>query len=172
MNSSSGLNYLKHTDASDNPVFLRVIHAMINMMIESEAIEHVFIHRVNNWFDHKWLDLGAGKQTPVILADTDTHLPPFKPNRLLSINEFLTGCAAKEIDSEQYPSAVEGLRGDALFAWYTSNSQTNGQGAIMFFLYKDQTLTRWYASLMMKDKHWQIKQVRGIAKEFLENLLD
>ena len=85
----------------DNQQFVDVLSRIVLSELEAEAVHGLFVIRIENWFDHKWLNF-AGKGRVADFAwigqslDRDTALdsfhrtgsktvfPPFTPSRVVS----------------------------------------------------------------------------------------
>src|SRR5690348_1625091 len=88
---------------NDDPHFIDLMCRAISAELEINAAQEVFVIRIDNWFDHKWLNFsGVGRVAFGWNAgcrdNTDTALdefrqqkttfPPFSPNRIIAEHYF------------------------------------------------------------------------------------
>jgi hypothetical protein len=158
--------------------------------LQAQTVREVFLVRIDNWFDNKWLGFGSNffmgggtvvpERAPVVFRSL--AFPPFTPGRVLAEHHFV------QSDSGQFALAEEARlihdlrrtrraksseRGildfspSALFAWFGSKSRANGRGSLMVYRAAREGLNGWYASF---DGHrdWQPSRTKGIAPTVLK----
>lgn len=81
------------TNETDDPEFIELVRRVIAGLLTANPVEEVFVVRIDNWFDDKWLNFsGIGRvRFDDFRIDIDTALdefrqekvtfPPFNPNR-------------------------------------------------------------------------------------------
>jgi hypothetical protein len=86
----------------DDPQFISLVNRAVLAELEAKAVHGLFVIRINNWFDLKWLNFSGigrvayGHYTDSPVYDPDTSLdsfhrsgrrstfPPFTPSRVIS----------------------------------------------------------------------------------------
>ncbi len=181
------------TEPGDAPEFTALVDRLIVASIREYNIAQVCAIKINNWFDHKWLDYAGKGQTgksPRKIADEDpmlesmlrtqTVVPPFKSKRVLHEHFFST----RTVDHPVFGKSLhdwEPTEGNAhnrmthysengLFVWYTSNTKANQQGAIMAYRVQRKKVYTWFATVENRDG-WRITKAKGVALQELEDLL-
>lgn len=175
-------------------MFLALVDQLIVATIREYNISHVCAIKINNWFDHKWLDYAgkgqSGKSPRAVASEdpmlesqlrTQTVVPPFKPKRVLNEHFFST----RETGHPVFGKSVhdwEPSEGNAanrmtyysdngLFVWYTSNTQANQQGAVMAYRVQNKKVYTWFATIENRGS-WRITKAKGVALVELETLLE
>lgn len=100
------------TKAYDDPQFVELVSRTISGLASEKCPEKVFVVRIENWFDQKWLNFsGVGRvgffEDWRLEVDTaleefrqdQTTLPPFSPKRV--IEEY---CFLRDKDGDYQPS--------------------------------------------------------------------
>jgi len=138
---------------TDDPEFINIVKKIIigNIIVSSQ--KKIFIVKVDNWFNHKWLGYAGGyhhlglNHTP----PEDVALPPFSENRMESKNyyEFNENSEdhmklepPKDIPPYdiQIPEASRRIRKNfpgVGFFWYSGNTATNNKGSLMGYVWTD-----------------------------------
>src|SRR5438132_10549863 len=85
-------------EPDDDPAFLACVDRIIAGLIERHAPEAVYLIRIANWFDHKWLRFSGIGRVPFYGLSIHTALdefsqenvtfPPFTPNRVVTQHYF------------------------------------------------------------------------------------
>jgi hypothetical protein len=87
--------------SADDPQFIELVSRAVTGELEAKTVHGLFVIRIDNWFDHKWLNFsGIGRvafgQYMGTWFDRDTALdefhqqgakstfPPFTPNRVIT----------------------------------------------------------------------------------------
>jgi hypothetical protein len=96
------------TNDSDDATFVDLIGRIASELVDSSSPEQLFLIKIDNWFDHKWLKFsGKGRvgfgffEDYLVGMDMDTALdefrqdqvtfPPFSPRRVIEQYYFLRG---------------------------------------------------------------------------------
>lgn len=181
-------------DNSDAPEFQEMMSFIIHKLVQTLQPNEISIVRINNWFDHKWLNY-SGKQIqkfdsathpniPFVLEpywNNEVTIPPFHPNRVLSESKFRkTGTKGETFEqafhvfqesSKSNSNLISRRTNNGLCIWISSNTITNKQGSIMVYQIKNAQIETWYASMEEKGK-WCVSKTKGIDKNHLQSILD
>ena len=194
---SSYMNLEILTNATDDPRFVELVKHVISQLVGEEFPEQIFVMKIDNWFDHKWLNFsGIGSvRFDDFRLEIDTALdefsqdkvtfPPFTPNRVIGEyyflrnerGEFLPSLKAPFVherklahSSENLHKRVTDFATSALFLWVSSNTKYNHRGSLMVYEVKGPKVHTWYMGLSNEDK-WKITQTRGIARDQAGSLI-
>jgi hypothetical protein len=47
------------TNADDDPTFVELLRHLIGQLVGEEFPEQIFVMKIDNWFDHKWLNFSG-----------------------------------------------------------------------------------------------------------------
>jgi hypothetical protein len=178
------------TETGDDLRFLDLVRLLIAAELRSLAVRELFVIRIDNWIDEKWLGFsGLGRvEFPWAVPWQDTALdefrdlthatfPPFTPARVLAERHFVQEesggyGSAQEVrlvhDRRRQQSAnnlqhrIGDFSASALFVWFSSNSEPSGRGSLMVYRSTDGSVTSWYASFD-GNHDWRPSRVKGIA---------
>jgi len=182
----------------DDPAFLALVDRITDAVVKQYSPADVFIVRIKNFFDHKWLRFSGMGRVAVDTGfpgldvaldefhDKNLTFPPFTPSRVLA--QYYFGLTTKKYYEEQAPpylihdqerkhSAanlhrhVKDFSGSAVYLWFSSNTAKNQQGSLMVYLTHEEQIDSWFASFHKKHT-WTIKQVRGINRDYLDEIVD
>ena len=183
---------------NDDSQFVELVSRMISGMVTDKFPEEIFVTRIDNWFDHKWLNFsGIGRVGffEDLRLEKDTALdsfwqdkitfPPFSPKRVVEKSY------TKRDDSGKFPPLVKSrylhpkrresscwnlqnrvadYADSALFVWFSSNTKSNGRGSIMVYEARGGVYT-WYVSFS-KEEEWKVTNTKGITREQIQFLLE
>lgn len=179
----------------DNKKYLAAISSLIAVLVKENKPEHLYVTRINKWFDHKWLKYsGKGRVKfegwPLIDTALDTMwqekltFPPFNPKQVA--NQYYWhrngdgsyGGVEKEprwIHKRQLHSSARNLQNrvtdftdSGLFVWFTSNTDVNMHGSVMVYLVDNENVFAWYASFK-KETNWRVEKTKGIDRECVKS---
>jgi hypothetical protein len=182
---------------NDDPGFLDLICRAITAELEVKTAQEVFVIRIDNWFDHKWLNFsGIGRVAfnnagSKYIADTaldEFHqkkatFPPFSPKRVVAEHSFTRAedgsyslaPAAPLVHSQKRASScwnlhrrIANFSGSALFVWFSSNTDVNHRGSLMVYRANGNRVTSWYSSFS-KEREWRLLRTEGIGREQLRS---
>jgi hypothetical protein len=148
--------------------------------------EKVFVVKVDNWFNHKWIGYGGGyyhlglSHTPA----KDITLPPFSKNRILSSHyyefdenqsEYLEKNPVKDIPKYniEIPQASRMLRKrfpEIGFVWYSSNTKEQKKGSVMAYIWTTEGPSPWYIGFTCKQL-WKPYKMIGIHERELQHFI-
>ena len=143
--------------------------------------KELYVTQVDNWFDSKWLSF-AGKVLGTLGVwqyDGNATIPPFNPKRITGegILDRIEDVAEKQVSyklrTDDYyrfihvyqPSGnnlnrkITHISKDALFVWYSENTDSNNIGCIMIYLVKNGEVNKFYVSFENK----RTKTIRRIG---------
>ncbi len=145
-------------DPGDDPRFLELIQLAIAAELKAQSVREVFVVRIDNWFDDKWLF--AARFIDRASGDfRDLAVPPFTPGRVVAEHHFVQGYnghygLAKEArlvhslerSRKKFDRSIATFGPSALFAWFGSNSRANGRGSLMIYRSAPEGRNAWYSS--------------------------
>ena len=179
------------TNPTDDPQFIELVKSIIIQLVTQKAPEKLFVIKIDNWFDHKWLNFSGigsvgffwGMTAPDTSLDEFSQdqitFPPFTPNRVIGEWYFLrdaNGEYPPSLDAPYVhqrklaPSAqnlhkrVTDFAASAIFVWLSSNTKPNRRGNIMVYEVAGSSVQTWYAGLHKKND-WRVLHTEGIARE-------
>ena len=163
----------------ENPNFIKIVESITNELIIKHDVSELSLVKIKNWFDNKWLNY-SGKG---ILPEWKEKItvPPFNPNRVLSERLF----KLKENDNNFLKKPLHVLQSssnnlnnriitkslDAIYVWYSSNTESNQKGCIMVYIVKNENVETWYASIENLNE-WKINKTTGIQLNALKEFLN
>jgi hypothetical protein len=185
------------TNADDDPAFVELLKHLIGQLVGEEFPEQIFVMKIDNWFDHKWLNFsGIGSvRFDDFRLEIDTALdefsqdkvtfPPFTPNRVIGEyyflrterGDFLPSLKAPFVHERKLAPSAENLHKrvtdfatSALFLWVSSNTKLNRRGSVMVYEVKGPDVYTWYMGLS-KDDDWKIAHTKGISPDQAMSLI-
>lgn len=172
----------RHTN--DNPDFISNIEIIIRDRIEKWRPRDLFLTRIDNWFDDKWVKFSGTVMHEISIWKLEkVTVPPFHPNRVESCDFYRKGNGTykkQEIDkplhifqqsTNNLKRKIVDFTKNGLFIWYSGNSKTNNKGTLMGYLVKDTDCYTFYISLT-GDKDWNVYKTNGIPAKEIQNILD
>jgi hypothetical protein len=182
-----------------NMEFGTIRFQFISGLVKIFSPKELYVTEVDNWFDSQWLNF-SGKvlgALGVYQYGDNATIPPFNPKRITGegILDRIEAVTEKEVSyklrTDDYyrfihvyqPSGnnlnrkIKHISKDALFVWYSENTDSNNIGCIMIYLIKNDEVNKFYVSFENKtDKdnkeNWNILKAVGInsneVKQYLE----
>lgn len=167
---------------NDNFDYIANINTITQNLISKWNPNELFITRVDNWFDSKWLNFSGTIMHEISVWQDKTTVPPFHPNRIEYtkyfkknkgvFNEYMISKPLhiyQESKSNLKREIVEFSK-NGLFIWYSGNSKLNNMGVLMCYLAKSHECLTFHITLS-GDIDWNIYKTKGIQKYDLELLL-
>lgn len=181
----------------DDPKFVDALGGMIGEIVRRVRAPEVFLIRIDNWFDHKWLGF-AGKVkitintgldeinsevVPVGKSRSDVVFPPFVPNRILAQDHFLNEDnrlrrpedprfvhpVVKQRSAKNLDTKVLDFCPHGIFFWFSSQSASTRRASLMVYHTRSSKLFGWYVSFTA-DPAWRVAQVKNMEKEIMERI--
>jgi hypothetical protein len=189
------------TKPTDDPEFIEAVGHIVSGCITDKFPEKIFIIKIDNWFDHKWLGFSGKGRVGFgffgdYLVDMDTALdefrqdqmtlPPFSPKRVMEEYYFLLddngdyspSTRAPRVHQKNLAPSSHNLHNrivdhvdSAILVWFSSNTKLNRRGSIMAYEVNGSSVHAWYAGLA-KEEGWRALQTKGITPEQVQSLID
>jgi hypothetical protein len=187
------------TKPNDDVQFVELVNHIISALISGSFPEEIFVMKIDNWFDHKWLKFsGIGRvRFGDFGRDIDTALdpfwqdkitfPPFTPKRVIEEYYFLRdeddggyspSTHAPHIHDRKLAPSCNNLHkrivdftDSAILVWFSSNTKANLRGSIMVYEVRGSGIHAWYAGLSKGEGEWRILQTKGIPREQVQSLM-
>jgi hypothetical protein len=182
---------------SDDPGFVVLLDSLVSAVVASHKPTNVWLIRIDNWFDHKWLKFSGyglvASDIPLDRWDTvkaEFHqekitFPPFTPNRVISqcsyvrkgeayceaALQFLPHRTDRRHTSASLQKRVGDFANSAVFVWFSSNTVANGKGSVTVYCVMDQSAECWFAAFWREDCSWKLASTRGTSRSYVERLL-
>jgi len=180
-------------DIEDDQSFIQMVEEIINSQIRLFSPAVVKIIKIDNWFDHKWLNY-SGKSVvhfentfhpdKVALDNTwneKIRIPPFNPNRVIKEESYRIDTEIEELkdnflhkwqrSTENKNRLISDITRNGMFIWYSAESNTNGRGCIMIYMSIDGLVNTWYADFKNLNG-WQIMKTKNIDRKIIEKIID
>jgi len=171
-----------HKSELDDKCFLTKIESLTNELVKDLVPEEVFVIKVDNWFDKKWLNF-TGKVLGALGTwnyDSEARIPPFSTNRIIKTthykvdklgNYFQTN-QKKEIHQKQSAeknsnNRIVNISDSAIFIWFSSNTLKNEHGSLMVYSIQNNDCQSFYVGLKQLN-NWKITSCLGINKKVIE----
>ena len=149
------------TEQNDDPEFVELVRQVIVGCSNDEFPNKIFIIKIDNWFDHKWLGFSGMGRVGFgffgnFLVDLDTALdefrqdqitlPPFSPRRVIEEYFYLRdedGSYSRRnprpyIHQRRLSPSSQNLHkrimdrvDSAILLWFSSNTKQNQRGSII-----------------------------------------
>jgi hypothetical protein len=184
-------------DNSDDFGFIETLNAVVSGVVATHVPQHVWIVRIDNWFDHKWLKFSGhgavASNIPIDRWDTvkatfyrdKITLPPFNPNRVISQCSYLrSGNGYSEVPLPYLPHSterqhsnenlhrqVQNLTDSAAFIWFSGNTVANGRGSVMVYNVTGDSVECWFAAFKREQCSWKLAGTKGVSRTYVESLV-
>jgi hypothetical protein len=188
------------TNEHDDPQFVELAKQLISGLMTIDFPDEIFVVKIDNWFDHKWLKFSGIGRVGFFLdfrLERDTALdefrqdkitiPPFNPNRVVGEYYFVRDSAGECVASLGKPYVHErklassshnlhkriiDLASSALLVWLSSNTKKNGRGSIMVYEVNGPDVQTWYVGLSKQEKEWKVHRTEGITLGQVQSLIE
>ncbi len=182
-------------EPDDDPAFLACVDRIIAGLVEWKAPEQVYLVRIVNWFDHKWLRFSGIGRVPFDGLSIHTALdefsqeqvtfPPFTPNRVVAqhcyrrtargeFEEDAPAClvhrTSRAHSAENLQRRVADFSRSAVFVWFSSHSVANRHGSVMAYTVRSRHVGAWYAAFSY-DAGWRLGRVKGVSRPLIQSFL-
>jgi hypothetical protein len=162
----------------ENPNFIKIVEEITNELIIKHDVTELSLVKIKNWFDSKWLNY-SGKGLIAEWKEKIT-VPPFNPNRVLSeilfkLKDHNNKALGKPLhilqsSSNNLNNRIINKSSNAIYVWYSSNTEMNQKGCIMVYIVKNENIETWYASIENTNE-WKVTKTTGIELKSLNQLL-
>lgn len=178
-------------EKNDNKNFIAALNGFVDQLTNDLEPAEIYMIRINEWFDHKWLGYsGRGiiqfpYSEPYILAKLDKRFldrltfPPFNPNQVRAEHYWKLENSGDyngtekphciynqklKYNSYNWHNLVESVSSSGVFVWFSSNSESSGNGSIMVYAIEGVDIQTWYASFS-EESGWEIENEIGFQSE-------
>jgi hypothetical protein len=158
------------TQEDDDSLFISRTNKIFLGAIWTYHPHEIYLIKVDNWFDYKWLGFEEWYSSSVLSGGMKTKLPPFGPNRIryqfhftFSEENYLFDGSGKDIHGQQL---VLTALTPCIFAWYSGNTIQNDRGSLMAYFYPvtvGAERHQWFASFRKKEGYWDFEKGREIS---------
>ena len=184
---------------TDDPQFIIQLNSLVRGLVNEEAPQELWIIRIDNWFDHKWLRF-SGKgivdfRFPAFMNRDDGALdefhqdkvtfPPFTPNRVLGQWSFvrvddhyseapllvLPHPSEKQRSETNLHRRVKGFSRSACFVWFSANTLGNGRASVMVYSVAGERVEAWFAAFN-RQQGWKLQATKGVSRDDVQHLLN
>jgi hypothetical protein len=183
---------------TDDSQFVELVTHVIAQLGIRLNPEKLFVMKIDNWFDHKWLNFSGigrvGFHWGMNALDTALDefsedkitFPPFHPRRVVGEWYYVRDADGRYVHSLDFPlvhkrkpapsagnlhKRVDDFAKSAVFVWWSSNTKPNCRGSLMVYDATGLDVQTWYASFL-RDDRWHVVQTKGIAKEQVVSLIE
>lgn len=184
---------LINIDIYDAPTFIKNINSIVTSLIYRSKFDEVFIIKINNWFDNKWLNY-SGKSVVQFhgghFIETALQnewrekitIPPFNPKRVLSekifaINTSINKRWDKKIhkakaSNDNLHNRINAYSNNGLFVWYSFDTEKIQKGSAMFYKVQNDIVDSFYVSFEKKEDKWDISKTKNISIDELNEFIE
>ena len=190
-------DYITEIENDDNDLIL-ALDCWLYGITETRMPSELFVIRVDNWFDHKWL--GFAGQSKVTIdtglyeinseinahwrTGTDVTIPPFSPQRILEESYFkkekdklvkqragikLVHSLDSQRSSKNIYNRANDVSNNGLFIWLSSKSILTQRASMLLYRSLEDKLLGWYASFVKKDI-WKVYHTKNMDRELFSRL--
>jgi len=167
----------------DNDQFISRVEVLIEKFILDKKPNSIYLIKIDNWFDKKWLGFSGKMLGAVGITKGDLTIPPFVPNRIVyekfySKNHetelYEISKTSKKIhivqDSESNLNRkIRTLIPETAIVWFSGNSKKNKRGVMMaYFPVKESYLTM---HIEFTEPSWSAKSTIGVDRSFVNSLI-
>ncbi len=176
----------------DSAEFVEIVRSLATGLVREQRPRRLYAIRIDNWFGPKWLSFAGkfsvgsliGRRHGIGVHRARLHVPPFVPARVVSErvldgSDFSGVVAAQPVHIDctskvALTRRIEDIDKDAVFIWFSSQSQTQQRGSVMIystaaFAISSQNLG-FYLGFAHQDKRWRPSVLRGISRSEFEQL--
>jgi hypothetical protein len=177
------MNVIKR-NTTDNSEFIVNIEAVIQDRIDIWQPNEVYITRIDNWFDIKWLKFSGTIMHEISIYQLiEITIPPFHPNRVEICNKYCKNNGIYietkldkplhifQSSSENLKRKISNFSKNGLFIWFSSNSETNKNGSLMIYYICENTIFTFYASLTL-EQNWLVDKSKGMTKKEIDKVIN
>lgn len=172
-------------EKSDDQRFLDRVSEIVAGVATLHPSPYVRIHKIDNWFDHKWLEFSGVVMTQVGYWNKHLTVPPFHPNRIAKRWQFVRTEQTGEYElSENSPDIhYAGPSGNNLHRmvqqiapltsvfWLSGNSALSGRASLMAYVPIENDWWPWFVSFS-RESNWEIIRRKQIHDYEIRRLLD
>ena len=170
---------------NDHAKFILNCEEIIQNRINLWSPTEIFITRIDNWFDGKWMNFAGTRLQALSFWNFQDILtiPPFHPNRVES-SDFYQKTAGNYVKKENqktfhvFQESSKNLKRyisefstDGLFVWYSGNSKTNDRGTLMCYFIRESENLTFFITLSGK-KNWNVSHTKGVLRNEIQSIIE
>jgi hypothetical protein len=168
---------------NDDLGFTEIVENIINKTVENIAPEEIYLTKIDNWFDFKWLAFSGKLAGAVGFWNDELTVPPFIPDRVMEQSYFqrLNETYVKQVGHKLhgYQSSGENIgrklksysfARTRIFVWFSGNTKNSLRGSIMIYQIIKEAKYSFYVSFLKKDD-WQIYKTDEISRNEVLSLM-
>jgi len=183
-------------EQDDATEFAETASELIFGVIATVRPTQVFIVKIDQWFDHKWLGFSFKLLGAVGCWQSHLTLPPFHPHRVRWQRHFVRdelsgvfscdGAGAplhviQNSEANSHRKIASRSFDSSCLIWYSGGSASSGRGSLMAYYSMPSStntltqvwLTKWYASMQRDDGgRWLMGRQKEISPRELNALRD
>lgn len=176
---------IKKTE-NDDYDFIIQLQILSNEIINNFKTNEVYLFRVDNWFDKKWINF-TGKVLGAVGTwnyQNELRIPPFTPNRIEEQLFYRKDINGKFIETEieieihklqpaekNQQRRISQVSDSAIFIWYSSNTIKNDNGSLMIYCVENGKCASYYIGFN-KNENWKISESINLHKKDLIHYLE
>ena len=163
----------------DAPAFVEAVRALTVGLLCTYAPPSVIVIKIDNFFGWRWLRFSGKWLGLLSIRNKKLNVPPFAPNRVVSQKTFIGPTYDEASIGEPIHIKTEGRNGlrryiadvahDALVVWYSGNSNSSGQGALMAYVPNADDYWPIYVRWAKRDS-WRVVEAIEITAQVVERL--
>ncbi len=167
----------------DNCDFLDNLEKIIYDCVLKWKPQDIFITRVDNWFDGKWLKFSGTIMHELAISKlVEVTIPPFHPNRIESCDKYFfqdetylrtdinEPLHILQISKDNLKRKIVKFSKSGLFVWFSSKSKINDNGSLMIYSVCNNECFAFYASLTL-ERNWKANKSVGLTKKAIDLVL-
>lgn len=166
-------------DASE---FVDTVESIVRGRLLGEPTKAVYALKLDNWFDHKWLNF-VGTIYPISIWSGKLRIPPFVPERIIETRKYVWSPESERYDCRDAEVVHEGplgvtellnkfiaplADGSGLFVWMSGNTLSNGRGSLMVYDIVGDQQDSWYCGFTEKNGCWKLGRCQGTSPTVVE----
>lgn len=168
---------------NDNLDYIRNVEFIFKDLIAKWTPSDLYITRVDNWFDDKWVKFSGTIMHEISIHNLDdVTVPPFHPNRIEKTDfyrrknrNYEKQEAEKTLHILQQSTSnlkrkISNFSNNGLFLWYSGNTITNHKGSIMGYLVTNEECFTFYVTLA-RQKNWNAEKAIGLTTKEIQRIL-
>lgn len=172
---------INHTDNAD---FISRVESIIKDRIFNWKPQNIFVSRVDNWFDEKWLKFSGTLMYEIVITKLiELTIPPFHPNKIESCDKYirqkdkyLKSVLEKPLhifqaSNDNLKRKIADFSDNGIFIWYSSRSKINNNGSLMIYYVCDDECFAFYASLTF-ERNWNVNKSAGMTKKDIDQIIN
>lgn len=173
-----------HSTSLDDSGFIQHIDPLLKGILLDTKPSEVYLIKIDNWFDQKWLSFGGKVLGALGKWDhpENSTIPPFVPNRVLHQRYFKRSAqgdyseleSPKPLHRKQESAAnlsrkITDVSKSGVFIWYSSNTQPNQHGSLMIYNVAHGTCRPFYLGFSANPQ-WKVVTSAGTNPREIKRL--